>query len=64
MPVPTGAIGNTLKTALVALFNMTAEGCCPAKLYTAHHFVLRIGYGVILTKALPIQTKDVCDFMS
>jgi hypothetical protein len=42
MPVPAGIIGDFLKTALIALFNMSTKRCCAARLNMAHDFKLLI----------------------
>ncbi len=64
VPVPTGVIGDTLETTLIALFNMTAEGCCPAKLDMAHCFALSRRCFVICTVGFTIQAKDISDLKS
>jgi hypothetical protein len=64
VPVPAGVVGDTLKTAFIALFDMTAQGCGPAMLYMAHYFTLGRGCLDFFSEGFTIHAKNVSDLVS
>jgi len=59
MTIATRVVSDTLLPTRIALLNMSAEGCGPATLNSAHHAPLLWQQRMRESKVRPVLTEDV-----
>jgi hypothetical protein len=63
MPVSTRIVGDFFKSALVALFDMTAKLSCTTCLNVTHNLNLLIGEAIVLSVLITVTIENISDLV-